>query len=52
MLGYTWYARSVCKTGVNTESKLLLLQYAFEQKDAIAVELRDALFQPGLQSRH
>jgi N-acetyltransferase len=44
MLGYTWYAKSACKTGVNTESKLLLLQYAFEQKDAIAVELRTHYF--------
>ena len=44
MLGYTWYAKSVCKTGVNTESKLLLLQYAFEQKNAIAVEFRTHYF--------
>ncbi|MGH8683927.1 MAG: GNAT family N-acetyltransferase [Nitrosospira sp.] len=40
MVGYTWYAKSVCKTGVNTESKLLLLQHIFEQKDAIAAEFR------------
>jgi RimJ/RimL family protein N-acetyltransferase len=40
MLGYTWYAKSVCKTGVNTECKLLLLQHVFEQKEAIAVEFR------------
>ncbi|MGH8762275.1 MAG: GNAT family N-acetyltransferase [Nitrosospira sp.] len=40
MLGYTWYAESACKTGVNTESKLLLLQYIFEQKTAIATEFR------------
>jgi len=39
MLGYTWYAKSACKTSVNTECKLLLLQYVFEQKAAIAVEL-------------
>lgn len=44
MLGYTWYAKSACKTGVNTESKLLLLQYAFEQKDAMAVEFRTHYF--------
>jgi RimJ/RimL family protein N-acetyltransferase len=44
MLGYTWYAKSACKTGVNTESKLLLLRYAFEQKDAIAVEFRTHYF--------
>jgi RimJ/RimL family protein N-acetyltransferase len=44
MLGYTWYAKSVCKTGVNTECKLLLLEYAFEQKNAIAVEFRTHYF--------
>lgn len=44
MLGYTWYAKSVCKTGVNTESKLLLLQHLFEKKKAIAVEFRTHFF--------
>ncbi|KIO49946.1 GNAT family N-acetyltransferase [Nitrosospira sp. NpAV] len=44
MLGYTWYAKSVCKTGVNSESKFLLLQYIFEQKNAIAVEFRTHYF--------
>jgi RimJ/RimL family protein N-acetyltransferase len=44
MLGYTWYAKSVCKTGVNTETKLLLLRYVFEQKGAIAVEFRTHYF--------
>jgi N-acetyltransferase len=44
MLGYTWYAKSVCRTGVNSESKLLLLQYVFEQKKAIAVEFRTHYF--------
>lgn len=44
MLGYTWYAQSVCKTGVNTECKLLMLSYAFEQKGAIAVEFRTHYF--------
>lgn len=44
MLGYTWYAKSVCKTSVNTESKLLLLQHAFERKEAIAVEFRTHYF--------
>ncbi len=29
-IGYTWYARSVQRTGVNTEAKLLLLGHAFE----------------------
>ncbi|PTR17078.1 RimJ/RimL family protein N-acetyltransferase [Nitrosospira sp. Nsp2] len=44
MLGYTWYANSVCRTRVNTECKLLLLQYAFEEKNAIAVEFRTHYF--------
>jgi RimJ/RimL family protein N-acetyltransferase len=44
MLGYTWYAQSVCKTGVNTECKLLMLSHVFEQKDAIAVEFRTHYF--------
>ena len=44
MLGYTWYAESVCKTGVNTESKLLLLEYVFENRKAIAVEFRTHFF--------
>ena len=44
MLGYTWYAKSVCRTGVNSETKLLLLQHVFEQKEAIAVEFRTHFF--------
>lgn len=39
-IGYTWYAKSYQKTGVNTECKYLLLQHAFENLDAIAVEFR------------
>lgn len=30
-VGYTWYARSVQRTGLNTEAKLLLLRHAFEE---------------------
>ncbi|MFC5887028.1 GNAT family protein [Kitasatospora sp. CM 4170] len=30
-IGGTWYARSVWRTAVNTESKLLLLTYAFDE---------------------
>lgn len=44
MLGYTWYAKSACRTGVNSESKYLLLQYVFEKKEALAVEFRTHLF--------
>ena len=37
-IGYTWYAQSMQRTGVNTECKFLLLSYAFETLDCIAVE--------------
>lgn len=39
-IGNTWYAKSSQRTGVNTECKLLLLRYAFEKLEAIAVEFR------------
>jgi RimJ/RimL family protein N-acetyltransferase len=39
-IGYTWYAKSVQKTVVNTECKHLLLSHSFEALSAIAVEFR------------
>jgi len=39
-IGSTWYAKSVQRTPLNTEAKLLLLGNAFEQLDCIAVEFR------------
>lgn len=39
-IGHTWYAKSYQRTGVNTECKYLLLQYAFEKLKCIAVEFR------------
>ena len=39
-IGSTWYARSVQRTGLNTEAKLLLLSHAFETLRCIAVEFR------------
>ncbi|WP_199610216.1 GNAT family N-acetyltransferase [Flocculibacter collagenilyticus] len=39
-IGYTWYAKSYQKTAVNTECKWLLLDHAFSQLNAIAVEFR------------
>ena len=39
-IGYTWYAKSYQRSGINTECKLLLLSHAFEQLNAIAVEFR------------
>lgn len=39
-IGYTWYAKSTQRTGINTECKYLLLKHAFEQLNCIAVEFR------------
>lgn len=39
-IGSTWYAKSVQRTGINTEAKLLLLTHAFETLDCIAVEFQ------------
>jgi N-acetyltransferase len=38
-IGYTWLARSVWRTRVNTECKYLLLEHAFEKRDCIRVQL-------------
>ncbi|RNC88658.1 MAG: N-acetyltransferase [Allomuricauda sp.] len=43
-IGHTWYAKSHQKTGVNTKCKLMLLTYAFEHLDCIAVEFRTNWF--------
>ena len=37
-IGATWYAKKVQRTGINTECKYLLLKYAFENLNCIAVE--------------
>lgn len=39
-IGSTWYRKSVQRTGLNTECKLLMLRHAFEDLNAIAVEFR------------
>ncbi|HEV2612472.1 MAG TPA: GNAT family protein [Noviherbaspirillum sp.] len=39
-IGSTWYARSVQRTALNTEAKLLLLTHAFDELRCIAVEFR------------
>jgi RimJ/RimL family protein N-acetyltransferase len=39
-IGYTFYAKSYQRTGVNTECKYLLLKYAFEQLQTRRVEFR------------
>jgi len=43
-IGSTWYAKSVQRTPLNTECKLLLLTHAFEALDCIAVEFRTGFF--------
>lgn len=37
-IGYTWYAQRFQRTRVNTTCKYLLLRYAFEELNCIAVE--------------
>lgn len=39
-IGHSWIAKSWRKKYVNTEAKFLMLQYAFEQLECIAVEIR------------
>ena len=43
-IGHTWYSRSVQRSGLNTEAKLLLLKHAFEKLNCIAVEFRTHWF--------
>jgi len=43
-IGSTWYAKSMQRSPLNTECKLLLLGHAFEKMDCIAVEFRTSFF--------
>jgi RimJ/RimL family protein N-acetyltransferase len=43
-IGSTWYRRSVQRTEINTQCKLLLLSHAFETLNCIAVEFRTHFF--------
>jgi RimJ/RimL family protein N-acetyltransferase len=43
-IGSTWYRKSVQRTAINTECKLMLLRYAFTKLDCIAVEFRTHFF--------
>ena len=43
-IGHTWYAPSVRRTGVNSETKLLLLGHAFDTLGCVAVEFRTHFF--------
>jgi len=48
-IGSTWYRKSVQRSALNTECKLMLLRHAFEVLDCIAVEFRTHYF--NVQSR-
>jgi RimJ/RimL family protein N-acetyltransferase len=43
-IGSTWYRKSVQRTVLNSECKLLLLTHAFESLDCVCVELRTHFF--------
>lgn len=43
-IGHTWYSGSVRRTGVNTETKLVMLSHAFDTLDCVAVEFRTHFF--------
>lgn len=43
-IGWTWYRKSVQKTAVNTEAKLLLLTRAFESLQCVAVRFSTNFF--------
>jgi len=43
-IGSTWYRKSVQRSALNTECKLMLLTHAFEQLGCIAVEFRTHFF--------
>ena len=43
-IGHTWYSRSAQRTGVNSETKLVLLGHAFDTLGCIAVEFRTHFF--------
>jgi RimJ/RimL family protein N-acetyltransferase len=43
-IGHTWYSKSMQRTPLNTECKLLLLAHAFESLHCIAVEFRTHWF--------
>ena len=43
-IGWTWYARRVQRTALNSNAKLLLLTHAFEAMDCICVQFRTHWF--------
>ncbi len=43
-IGSTWYRKGVQGTGLNWDCKAMLLSYAFEELDCVAVEFRTSFF--------
>lgn len=43
-IGHTWYSESARRTGVNSETKLLMLGHAFDTLGCLAVEFRTHFF--------
>jgi RimJ/RimL family protein N-acetyltransferase len=43
-IGNTWYVSSARRSGVNSETKLLMLGHAFDQLSCVAVEFRTHFF--------
>lgn len=43
-IGYTWYAQTAQRTGINTETKLMLLTHAFERLECLSVVLETSSF--------
>ena len=43
-IGYTWYAQDVQRSGINTETKLMLLTHAFETLGCISVGFETSWF--------
>ena len=43
-IGNTWYGASARRSGVNTETKLLMLSHAFDELGCVAVEFRTHFF--------
>lgn len=48
-IGGTFYAKSLQRTGINTEAKLLLLAHAFETLNCVCVQLRTDWFNKASQ---
>lgn len=43
-IGYTWYGETAQRTGINTETKLMLLTHAFERLECISVVFETSSF--------